>query len=115
MIDIPTINYAPAPYIVFSTVPVLLRICSDVEEANIPDDILPASPVVTSVPVTFGMVIVLSAVGSATVTVVSNASFDDPSNIMVPFVVILIPDVVTAPVIGPVNALTNSLCSHQNT
>jgi hypothetical protein len=88
-----------------STVPVLLRICNDVLDANIPDDILPVSPVVTNVPVTFGMVMVLSAVGSATVTVVSNASLVAPSKMMVPAVVILMLDVVTAPVIGPVNAV----------
>ena len=41
---------------------------------------LPVSPVVTTVPVTFGRVIVRSAVGSVTVKVVSKSSADEPSN-----------------------------------
>ena len=43
---------------------------------------VPVSPVVTTVPVTLGRVIVLSAVGSATVSVVSCASSVAPSNTM---------------------------------
>ncbi len=79
--------YAPAPKMVFNTAPLLLKICNDVDEANIADEILPVSPVVTSVPVTLGMVIVLSAVGFATVNVVSKPSSADPSKINVPFCV----------------------------
>ena len=90
---------------VLSTAPVLLKICNDVDDANIADDIDPVSPVVTKVPVTFGIVIVLSAVGFVTVKVVSKASSVDPSKIIVPFCVNCIPEDVTAPVIGPVNAV----------
>jgi hypothetical protein len=46
------------------------------------DVTVPVSPVVTTVPVTFGRVIVLSAVGSVTVSVVSNGSAGAPSNTM---------------------------------
>ena len=99
---------------VFSTAPVLLRICNDVDDANIVDVTVPVSPVVTTVPVTFGMVMVLSAVGSATVNVVSKALSVAPSNIIVPAVVMLIPEVVTAPVIGPVNAVAFTVPTTSN-
>jgi hypothetical protein len=72
---------------------------------NIPDVIVPESPVVITVPVTFGRVIVLSAVGLTTVRVVSYASSDDPSNIIVPPVVTFMVEEFTTPVIGPVNAV----------
>jgi len=72
---------------VFNTLPVLLRICREVLVANMAAVTVPESPVVTTLPVTFGMVIVLSAVGLATVSVVSKVLLDDPSNIIVPFVV----------------------------
>ena len=67
---------------VFNTDPVLLNICSDVGVAIIAAVTVPESPVVITVPVTFGMVIVLSAVGSATVKVVSKSPSVDPSKII---------------------------------
>ena len=51
-----------------------------IEPANIVFVTEPVSPVVTTVPVTSGNVIVLSAVGSATVSVVSKSSAVAPSN-----------------------------------
>ena len=90
---------------VLSTAPVLLNICSDVGVAIIAAVTVPESPVVTTVPETFGMVIVLSAVGFTTVSVVSKPSSADPSKITVPFCVNCIPEVVTAPVNGPANAV----------
>ena len=97
---------------VFNTAPELLRICNDVGVAIMAAVTVPESPVVTTVPVTLGMVIVLSAVGSATVNVVSNASSVEPSNVIVPLVVNVIPDEVTAPVIGPVNAVALQFLKH---
>jgi hypothetical protein len=47
--------------------------------ANIASVIVPVSPVVITVPLTFGKVIVLSAVGLTTVRVVSKASAVEPS------------------------------------
>ena len=51
-----------------------------VPSAIIADVTVPVSPVVITVPVTLGRVIVLSAVGSTTVNVVSCALSDAPSN-----------------------------------
>ena len=51
--------------------------------------ILPVSPVVTTVPVTSGKVIVLSAVGSTTLKFVSKSSAVDPSNITPPVVAVV--------------------------
>ena len=79
--------YAPAPYMVFSTVPVELNICKVTVDASMAAVTEPVSPDVTSVPVTLGIDIVLSAVGLITVNVVSCASSADPSNITVPLVV----------------------------
>ena len=70
---------------VFNTLPELLKICSTVGVAIMAAVTVPESPVVTTVPVTFGMVIVLSAVGFATVTVVSKPSSVEPSKLIVPF------------------------------
>ena len=70
---------------VFNTLPELLKICSDVGVAIMAAVTVPESPVVTTDPVTLGIVIVLSAVGFATVKVVSNPSSEDPSKIIVPF------------------------------
>ena len=70
----------PAPIIVFKVEPDELTI-SNVEELFIILPVTtPVAPVVNIVPVSFGIVIVLSAVGSTTVTVVSNASAVAPSN-----------------------------------
>jgi len=44
----------------------------------------PSVPVKTTVPVSFGNVIVLSAVGSTTVRIVSNPSSVAPSKVIVP-------------------------------
>ena len=90
---------------VFSTDPVELNICRVTVDANIAAVTDPASPDVTKVPVTLGIVIVLSAVGLSTVRVVSWASSADPSNITVPLVVSCMPEDVTAPVSGPANAV----------
>ena len=90
---------------VFNTAPALLKICNCVGVAIIAAVTVPESPVVTTVPDTFGMVIVLSAVGSATVSVVSKSSSEEPSNMIVPLCVSVMPELVTAPVIGPVNAV----------
>ena len=70
---------------VLSTLPVLLKICRVVGVFIIAAVTVPESPVVITVPVTFGKVIVLSAVGSTTVNVVSKSSSVAPSNIIVPF------------------------------
>tara|TARA_Y100001973_G_C5177540_1_gene322937 strand:+ start:593 stop:1240 length:648 start_codon:yes stop_codon:yes gene_type:complete len=72
----------PAPIIVFKVEPDESTM-SNVEELFIMFPVTAfVAPVVNIVPVSFGMVIVLSAVGSTTVTVVSNASAVAPSNII---------------------------------
>jgi hypothetical protein len=67
--------------------------------------IVPVSPVVITVPVTLGNVIVLSAVGLVTVKVVSFASSEDPSNTIDPEVNTLIVVELIVPVTGPANAV----------
>ena len=74
-----------------------------IEPANIVFVTEPVSPVVTTVPVTFGNVIVLSAVGSATVSVVSKSSAA-PSNTSVKLPATA-PETVKALIVGAVNVL----------
>ena len=72
---------------VLSTVPVELMICNVTVLASMVDVTVPLSPEVITVPVLLGNVMVLSAVGSATVSVVSKSSAVAPSNTMMPLVV----------------------------
>ena len=99
--------YAPAPYIVFKTDPEEFKICKVTNDFNISLVTVSVSPDVITVPVTSGRVIVLSAVGSATVRVVSLASSVLPSNTSVPFCVNdkLENDDAPDPVINPENAV----------
>jgi len=71
---------------------------------------VPVSPVVTTVPVTLGKVIVLSAVGLTTVKVVSKSSSLEPSKLKVPFCVktkfapvTVLEPVIVVPEIAPVD------------
>ena len=59
--------------------PVLMSALTIVPSVNIALVTVPVSPVVTTAPVTFGSVIVRSAVGSTTVSVVSKAFSVAPS------------------------------------
>ena len=91
----------PEPITVFKVDPDELTI-SNVEELFI---ILPlttsVAPVVNIVPVSFGMVIVLSAVGSTTVTVVSKSSDVAPSNTIDDPVEVIEPHVKLPTVVTP--------------
>ncbi len=70
----------PAPMTVFKVLPAELTISNVAALFNILPVTAFVAPVVKTVPVSFPNVIVLSAVGSVTVKVVSNASSVAPSN-----------------------------------